>query len=160
MAIRIRGNTKNMPEQVDYERLKQISLFKELTDTELEIVMRKVFEKPYKKGSTLFVEGMPGEVLYIVTVGGVEITKKTKDRGEVEVAQLGQGEIVGEMSLIDSGARTATGKTSMDSKLVVITKKSFNEILESDPAIAAKILMELLRIVNKRLRVTDKKFEN
>jgi CRP/FNR family transcriptional regulator, cyclic AMP receptor protein len=148
-----------MPEQVEYERLKQISLFRELTDAELEIVMRKVFEKTYKKGSTLFVEGMPGEVLYIVTEGNVEVTKKTKEGGETEVAQLGTGEIVGEMSLIDSGARTATGKTNMDSKLVVITKKSFNEILESDPAIAAKILMELLRIVNKRLRVTDKKFE-
>lgn len=48
------------------------------------------------------------------------------------------------MSLIDAGLRTATGKTEVDSKLVVITKKSFNEILESDPQIAAKILMELL----------------
>lgn len=148
-----------MPEQVDYERLKQISLFKELTDAELEIVMRKVFEKVYKKGSTLFVEGMTGEVLYIVTEGGVEVTKKTKGGGEIEVASLGPGEIVGEMSLIDSGNRTATGKTNADSKLIVITKKSFNEILESDPAIAAKILMELLRIVNRRLRQTDKKFE-
>jgi len=149
-----------MPEQVDYDRLKQISLFRELTDSELEIVMRKVFEKLYKKGATLFVEGMPGEVLYIVTEGGVEVTKKIKSGGEAAIAQIGPGEIVGEMSLIDSGARTATGKTSMDSKLVVITKKSFTDILESDPAIAAKILMELLRIVNKRLRVTDKKFES
>lgn len=148
-----------MPEQVDYERLKQMSLFRELSDSELEIVMRKVFEKTYKKGSTLFVEGMPGEVLYIVTEGAIDVTKKTKEGGETTVASLGAGEIVGEMSLIDSGLRTATGKTSMDSKLVVITKKSFNEILESDPAIAAKILMELLRVVNRRLRATDKKFE-
>lgn len=148
-----------MPEQVDYERLKQISLFKEMTDHELEIVMKKVFEKPYKKGSTLFVEGMSGEVLYIITEGSVEITKKKKGGGEVEVARLGQGEIVGEMSLIDSGLRTASGRTGTDSKLVVITKKSFNEMLESDPAIAAKILMELLRVVSKRLRETDKKFE-
>ena len=148
-----------MPEQMDYDRLKQISLFKDLTDAELEIVMKKVFEKPYKKGATLFVEGMPGEVLYIVTEGGVEITKKTKG-GDTTIAQIGPGEIVGEMSLIDAGVRTASGKTNMDSKLVVITKKSFTDILESDPAIAAKILMALLRIVNGRLRTTDKKFES
>ncbi len=148
-----------MPEQVDYENIKKIALFRELSDAELEVVMRKVFEKTYKKGSTLFVEGMPGEVLYIITEGGIDITKKTKEGGEIEIAKLGPGEIVGEMSLIDSGARTASGKTGTDSKLIVVTKKSFNEILESDPAIAAKILMELLRVVNKRLRITDKKFE-
>jgi len=42
---------------------------------------------------------------------------------------------------------------------VVITRNSFNEMLDSDPKIAAKILMALLKIINKRLRITDKKFE-
>jgi CRP/FNR family transcriptional regulator, cyclic AMP receptor protein len=148
-----------MPDQVDYEKLKQVTLFRDLSDAELEIVMRKVFEKSYKKGSTLFVEGMAGEVLYIVTEGGIDITKKAKDGRDLDVAKVGPGAIVGEMSLIDAGPRTATGRTNSDSKLIVITKKSFNEILESDPAIAAKILMDLLRVVSKRLRVTDKKFE-
>jgi len=148
-----------MPDQVDYEKLKQVTLFRDLSDAEFEIVMRKVFEKSYKKGSTLFVEGMAGEVLYIVIEGGIDITKKAKDGRDLDIAKVGPGAIVGEMSLIDAGPRTATGRTNSDSKLIVITKKSFNEILESDPAIAAKILMDLLRVVSKRLRVTDKKFE-
>lgn len=149
-----------MPDQVNFEKLKEINLFRDLSDAELEVVMRKVFEKTYKKGSTLFVEGMAGEVLYIVVEGGIDITKKAKDGREVEVAKVGPGEITGEMSLIDAGPRTATGRTNSDSKLIVVTKKSFNEILESDPAIAAKILMDLLRVVSRRLRVTDKKFED
>jgi CRP/FNR family transcriptional regulator, cyclic AMP receptor protein len=148
-----------LPDPVDYERLKSIDLFKNLTDAELEIVSRKVFEKPYKKGSTLFVEGMAGEVLYIVSEGSVDIVKKTK-AGDKLISSPGPGEIVGEMSLIDDEPRSASGRTGVDSKLVVITKNSFNEILESDPRIAAKILMSLLKIINKRLRTTDKKFEN
>ncbi len=144
----------------EYEQIKSLSFFKDLSDQEMEVVLKKVFTKFYKKGSTLFVEGMPGEVLYIVMEGGVVISKKTKEGEEVEITKLGCGEIVGEMSLIDAGPRTATGKTEVDSKLIVITKKSFNEILESDPRIAAKILMELLKVLNKRLRATDKKFEN
>jgi CRP/FNR family transcriptional regulator len=147
-----------MPEQVEYEKLRNLILFKELNDTELEIVSRKIFEKTYKKNSTLFVEGMPGEILYIVTEGAVDILKKTKD-SELVIAQIKQGEITGEMALIDSGTRSATGRTNVDSKLVVITRNSFNEILDSDPKIAAKILMALLKIINKRLRITDKKFE-
>jgi len=147
-----------MPDPVEYEVLKDVILFKGMSDSELEVVSKKVFFKPYKKGSTLFVEGMPGEVLYIVAEGSIDIIKKTKD-GDKVIANLGKGEIVGEMSLIDSGARTATGKTGEDSKLIVVTKNSFMEMLDSDPAITAKILMALLRIINRRLRVTDKKFE-
>ncbi len=147
-----------MPEQVDYERLKEIQLFKNLNDEELSIISRKIFIKTYKKDATLFVEGMPGEILYIVEEGGVDIYKKTS-KGEAKVANIGPGEIVGEMSLIDDEPRSASGRTNTDSKLIVITKKSFNEILESDPKIAAKICMSLLKIVSKRLRLTDKRFE-
>jgi CRP/FNR family transcriptional regulator len=148
-----------MAEQVEYEKLKSISLFKELTDTELDVISKRIFEKVYKKGSTLFVEGMPGEVLYIVTEGSVEIYKRTKDK-DVLITTVMPGDIVGEMSLIDAGPRSASGRTGADSKLVVVTKKSFNEMLDSDPGIAAKILMALLKIINKRLRITDKKFED
>jgi len=147
-------------EQNEYEQIKALPFFKNLLDQEMDVILKKIFTKFYKKGSILFVEGMPGEVLYIVMEGSIVISKKIKEGKEIEIAKLGYGEIVGEMSLIDAGLRTATGKTEVDSKLVVITKKSFNEILESDPQIAAKILMELLRVLNKRLRVTDKKFEN
>jgi len=148
-----------MAEQVEYEKLKGISLFKELTDAELDVISKRIFEKVYKKGSTLFVEGMPGEVLYIVTEGSVEIYKKTKDK-DVLITTVMPGDIVGEMSLIDAGPRSASGRTGAHSKLVVVTKKSFNEMLDSDPGIAAKILMALLKTINKRLRITDKKFED
>ncbi len=147
-----------MVEQIDYEKLKEIQLFKNFDDEELAIVSKKIFEKNYKKDSTLFVEGMPGEILYIVEEGSVDIYKKTP-KGELKVTSIGPGDIVGEMSLIDDEPRSASARTSADSKLIVITKKSFNEILESDPKIAAKICMSLLKIISKRLRLTDKKFE-
>lgn len=149
-----------MVEQNEYDQIKTLPFFKDLSDSEVDIVLKKIFTKFYKKGSILFVEGMPGEVLYIVLEGAIVITKKTKEGDEKEITRLGYGEIVGEMSLIDAGPRTATGKTEVDSRLIVITKKSFNEILESDPRIAAKILMELLKVLNRRLRATDKRFEN
>lgn len=147
-----------MPEPVDLEKIKDLQLFKNLNENELGIVAKKVFEKQYKSGAILFVEGMPGEILYIVLEGGVDIFKKTKS-GEKLIANIGPGEIVGEMSLIDEEPRSASGRTSTDSKLLVITKNSFNEMLDSDPKIAAKILMALLKITSKRLRITDKKFE-
>jgi CRP/FNR family cyclic AMP-dependent transcriptional regulator len=99
-------------------------------------------------------------LLYIIMSGRVEIIKKTNDNKKIVLATMEANDIIGEMSLIDSAPRTATGITSADSVLMVITKQSFNEILQSDPRIAAKILMGLLKVIGRRLKITtDKKFE-
>jgi len=148
-----------MPNQPDFNRLHSLTIFKDLDKNELEIVYKHVFEQSVKKDSVLFAEGMPGELLYIIMSGRVEITKKTKDNEKIVLATMGANEIVGEMSLIDSEPRSATGRTSEDSILLVIKKQSFNEILQSDPRTAAKVLMGLLKVISRHLRMTDKKIE-
>jgi CRP-like cAMP-binding protein len=148
-----------MSNQPDYNRLRSITIFKDLDKNELEVVHNHVFEQSVKKDSVLFAEGMPGELLYIIMSGRVEIIKKTKDNEKIVLATMGANEIVGEMSLIDSEPRSATGRTSEDSVLLVIKKQSFNEILQSDPRTAAKILMGLLKVISRHLRMTDKKIE-
>lgn len=149
-----------MASQLDYNRLHSLTIFKELDKNELEIVHKHVFEQSVKKDSVLFAEGMPGELLYVIISGCVEIIKDTKNYGKIILATIGANDIVGEMSLIDSEPRSATGRTSEDSVLLVINKQSFNEILKSDPRIAAKVLMGLLKIISRRLRTTDKKIED
>ena len=148
-----------MPDQLDYNRLRSLTIFSDLDKNELEIVYKRVFEQSIKKGSLLFVEGEPGELLYIIMSGCVEIIKKTKDNEKIVLATMGANDIVGEMSLIDSEPRSATGRTSEDSVLLVIKKQSFNDILQSDPRLAAKVLMGLLKVISRRLRMTDKKIE-
>ena len=148
-----------MPNQPDYNRLRSLTIFKDLDKNELEIVYKHVFEKSVEKDSVLFVEGMSGELLYIIMSGRVEIIKKTKDNKKIVLATMGANDIIGEMSLIDSAPRSATGRTSEDSVLLVITKQSFNEILQSDPRTAAKVLMGLLKVISRHLRMTDKKIE-
>jgi CRP/FNR family transcriptional regulator len=148
-----------MTSQLDSNRLRSVSLFKDLDKNELEVVRKRVFEQSVKKDSILFMEGTRGEFLYIIISGRVEIIKKAKDNEEMVLATMAANEIIGEMSLIDSEPRTATARTCDDSVLIVITKQNFNEILHSDPRIAAKILMSLLKVINKRLRIMDKKLE-
>jgi CRP/FNR family transcriptional regulator, cyclic AMP receptor protein len=149
----------HMPDQPDHNRLSSLTIFRELDKNELEIVCKHVFEQSVKKDNVLFVEGMLGELLYVIISGGVEIIKETKNNEKIVLATMGANDIVGEMSLIDSEPRSATGRTSADSVLLVMTKKNFDEIIKSDPHIAAKILMGLLKIISRRLRTTDKKIE-
>ncbi len=147
-----------MAESPNWQDLKKIPLFADLTENEIYQVMKLSFEKKYPEGSTLFVEGMAGEVLYIIKSGGVEIIKKT-DKGEVVLSTLHAGEFLGEMSLIDDSKRSATARVSTESSLVVITKKCFVDMLKGDPHITSKLLMHILKVTASRLRATDKRLE-
>jgi CRP/FNR family transcriptional regulator len=136
--------------------LQQISIFKELASSEIEPIKHLIFERTYKAGSTLFLEGMKGEVFYIIKQGKIEILKK-KDLQEIHIATLGSGQFVGEMSIIDDEPRSATAKVLEDSVLFIVTKKCFLDIMRATPEGANKILMTMLKIVNQRLRDTNRK---
>jgi CRP/FNR family cyclic AMP-dependent transcriptional regulator len=147
-----------MAETPQWQDLKKIPLFAELTENEIYQVMKLSFEKKYPKDSTLFVEGMSGEVLYIIKQGSVDIIKKT-DKGEVVLSTLHDGEFLGELSLIDDSKRSATARVAEDSMLVVITRNCFQDMLKGDPHITSKLLLHILRVTAGRLRATDKRLE-
>src|SRR6185369_4227732 len=141
-----------MATPIDIQSLKSISLFKDLADPELTTLSSLFFEKAYTKNSTLFVEGMTGEILYVIKKGGVQISKKMANNQETVLATLKEGEFLGEMSLIDNRPRTATAKVSEESQLLVMTKKAFNSMMEKYPETALKVLLVFLKIANERLR--------
>lgn len=147
-----------MAEAPDLKEMKKIPAFAEMTENEIYQILKLAFEKKYPKDSTLFIEGMPGEVLYIVKKGKVDIIKKTTS-GDMVIASLGPGEFLGELSIIDEGKRSASAKVAEDSELIVITKKCFQDILKGDPVITVKLLMHFMRVNAQRLRATDKRFE-
>ncbi len=147
-----------MAEIPQWQELKKIPLFSALTESEIHQVMRLSFQKKYPKDAVLFVEGMPGEVLYVVMQGKVDILKKTP-QGDLLLSHLGPGEFLGELSLIDDSPRSATARVAEDSELVVITRKCFQDILKADPHITSQLLMYFLKAVAGRLRATDKKLE-
>jgi len=141
-----------MAAPLNLETLKPIPLFKDLTPVELANVAPLFFEKSYMQNATLFVEGMVGEILYVIKKGSVHITKKGPNNQEIVLATLKEGEFLGEMSLIDNRPRTATAKVAEESQLLVMTKKTFTTLLEKYPDIALKILLAFLKIANERLR--------
>ncbi len=141
-----------MPTPIDIESLKSIPLFQVFTTQELNTVITLFFEKAYGKNSTLFVEGMTGEILYVIKKGTVQILKKVEANKEVVLATLKDGEFLGEMSLIDNRPRTATARVGEEAVLLVMTKKAFNTMMEKHPEIALKVLLTFLKIANERLR--------
>lgn len=145
---------------VSTEVLKGNQLFGGLNPDELERMSKLIFVRAYKAGRALFYEDTPGEVMYLVQSGQVGIYKTGTDRKELLLATVGPGSFFGEMSLLDDQPRSATAKIVEDAELVVITKKAFEQMLETDPGITSKILIALIKAVFQRLRATDEKFKN
>jgi len=104
----------------------------------------------------LFIEGMQGEVFYLVKRGKVEIRKK-RAGVEMVIATLGVGDFVGEMAVLDEEPRSATARVVEETTMLIITRKSFQDILKALPEGAVKILMIILKNVNQRLREANRK---
>ena len=118
--------------------------------------------KTYKPSEIVFEEGSQGRELYIVTEGKVGIYKNSTE-GEIELAQIGKGGIIGEMSLFDNMPRSATVKALENTKLLVVDELTFQNALKNMPVWLVsiiKIIISRLRDANKRINqaiLLDKK---
>src|SRR5688572_22085196 len=93
---------------MDPAALKGLPIFQDLTAEELGLVAKAAFERTYSDRSTLFLENMPGEVMYIIRNGYVDLSKRTPTGEDKIFVTLESGEFFGEMSLIDENPRSAS----------------------------------------------------
>ena len=97
-------------------------------------------------GETLFIEGEPGELMYVLISGTVEISV----HGRV-MESASAGAVLGEMAMIDEGSRSATVVAKSDCRLLPIAQKRFNFLIQQTPNFAVHIM----KVIAKRLRKTD-----
>ena len=136
----------------DFILIRQIELFKDIPDDELKKILEITFVKDYPVGTVLFNEGMDGDVMYVIINGEVQLFKK-KEKESILIAALKGGSFFGEMSIIENEKRSAAAKISVPTKMLVITRRTFQQLLEVNPHITSKLLMMILRVMSRRLRL-------
>ena len=97
----------------------------------------------YPAGSIIFSAGDPGDVMYIVKTGEVEIKV-----GERVIETHDQGNLIGEMSIIDQSPRSATAVAKTDCQLVAVDEKRFLFLVQQTPFFA----LQVMHIMAERLR--------
>jgi len=133
--------------------LSEVPLFAQLDEQERATLAERLETIKVSAGTTLFHRGDPGDSLYVVRSGEVEIFFKN-DTGERMVLELATaGHFFGEISLLDGGARTASALVTQDLDAVVITRSDLAELIKLRPDAA----MELLAATGRRLRDTNEK---
>ncbi|MFN2253044.1 MAG: cyclic nucleotide-binding domain-containing protein, partial [Candidatus Promineifilaceae bacterium] len=123
-----------------------VDLFGQSNDELLGQVALLLEEVELSGGQTLFHKGDPGHSLYIVAEGQVRVHDE-----EWTLAYLGEGEVFGEMALLDSEPRLASVTAVIPTQLLRLEQESFFELLEAEPELARGIIIMLSRRLRIRL---------
>ncbi len=131
--------------------LADVPLFR-LLDREERADLERAFEqRSCAAGETVFSMSEPGDSLYIVSTGSVELFMKDNTGTKIVLMICSAGDIFGELSLLDGGARTATAVCIEDGVLLVLDREDLVAFLTRRPEAA----MDLLTTMGQRMRSTD-----
>ncbi len=136
---------------MDVEFLKYIPLFSELSDDDLREIVKLAVRQVYKKDNMILIEEEIGSTMFIILDGRVKISRISDDGREVILSILSEGDFFGEMSILDGQNRSANVVTLDDSRIMVIRREDFLQMLHDYPQIAINLLKELAQ----RLRRSD-----
>ncbi len=140
-----------MQRQLDLSSLSTLPLFEDLTPEQMTKLNSLLHHKTFPARTTLMSAEQPGEVVYIILAGTVKVHVEQADGSDVILAILGPGEIIGELSLIDSQSRSATAVTLEKSTLLWLDRITFQQYLHTIPALS----FNLARILARRLRLAN-----
>jgi CRP/FNR family cyclic AMP-dependent transcriptional regulator len=121
-----------------YDHLKQVSLFSSCSNKDLEKIAKAGDQILMPAGQVIIEQGQSGHEAFVILSGSATVKRNGK-----KVATLGVGSMVGELSLLDHGPRTATVTCETDSELLVIAQRHFLAIIDEVPALGHKLLANL-----------------
>lgn len=123
--------------------LKNIALFRGLDDAALAALAAQARVQRCPQRHTIVTQGVPTDAVSIIGRGRASVSVMGRDGRTVTIRELGPGEIIGEVSLFDSGPPSATVTTLTEVDLVVLEGTSFRALLERRPQIAVALLLVL-----------------
>jgi len=116
--------------------LSTCDLLRHLPPEDIGQILPCVRNRRLAAGEVLFHAGEPGDALYIVADGSIDILEDGNAR---VLAELGPGQAVGEMALLSGGVRTATVRAKEDAELLAIDKEDFDELIAHDRQLTAAV---------------------
>ena len=148
---------------MDATFLRKIFLFQDLEEDEIRQVLEHTNLREFSAEAVIIQEGEPGDSLFIMATGEVEITKQLtlvldedtpKDRVMIRL-KAENGVYFGEMALLESETRSATVTASTDCSLLELHQKDFLELIGQNPAMGVKLLLRLAQLLSRHLRKTN-----
>lgn len=142
------------------ELLGRVPLLSDLSQEELQRIAQVAVARTFPKGARVFHEGDQSDACYVVRSGEVRVTREHSDGRAIALATLGQGEIVGELAMLDGEVRSASVEALTDIELLAIAAIDMRGLFERNPEITAKLVVALTRRVREtNERVSRQSFQ-
>lgn len=131
------------------DSLRRVSLFSSCSTKDLEKIAKAGDEVTLAAGTVVVDQGQTGREAFVIISGSATVKRNGK-----KVATLGAGSVVGELSLLDHGPRTATVVAETECTMLVISQRQFLAVIDAIPAISHKLLATLAG----RIRELDRQY--
>lgn len=141
-----------------YDFLNQLDLFKGIPEEQMIDVLRMVRPASFRPGELIFREGDEGRAAYVIQSGAVEIFIQAQPNAVV-VARLKEGEIFGELALIDGAPRSAGARAINQCEILCIDKQEFDYLRAQLRPVAFHILRVFSGELCARIRDTNEQIE-
>lgn len=136
--------------------LRKIPILSTLSAKDIKEVHRISQVREFEPGSAIFTKAESARHMFVVISGRVKIFIDSHSKKSKTFAYLHPGDFFGEMALVDGKTRSASAEAVVVSKLLLISKNDFKQLLLSDPALT----YYLLQTVSERLRRANDEIEN
>ena len=133
-----------------------VPLFHDLNHGELREIEEVLQRRVCGPGEVIFEQGHPGEGMYVVMSGSVDILREDEDGTRLRLGHMETGAFFGELALLDDAPRTASAVATEETELAVFSRWGLLAVAEEHPRLGAKIVMHLSQIVAERLRRTNR----
>jgi CRP/FNR family transcriptional regulator, cyclic AMP receptor protein len=131
-------------------------LFSHLEDSEADAILAGAVVMHYPEGTRIFLKGDPGDSMMAVLHGRVAISDPSPDGRQVLLTVFHEGDVFGEMALIDGKERSANATAAAACDLLVVPRQSFLHLLEHRPDVCIRLMIVLC----DRLRRTNQQVED
>jgi CRP-like cAMP-binding protein len=131
------------------DSLRRVALFSSCSTKDLEKIAKAGDEVTLDAGTVIVDQGQTGREAFVIISGSATVKRNGK-----KVATLGAGSVVGELSLLDHGPRTATVVADTECTMLVISQRQFLAVIDAIPAISHKLLATLAG----RIRELDRQY--
>ena len=137
----------------DLELLRNAPLFEGFSDDVLKRFLATARTRTYQAEYIVFVEMSEGDEIYMILEGEVTIQLAlANDDEQYEIVTRGPGHILGEVSFIEQGQRSATVIAKTDLEVIVWDCADWRQICEDDPEVGYRLTLGIAKILCERLR--------
>lgn len=140
------------------DALKNLFLFKALTQEEFNQVAPLTSAMTYNKGDLIFSQGDVADAMYLLKYGNVEVIQTSQSGEDVRLMILGAGSHFGEMGFLDKEVRSASARVLEHCEIVRMEYRKLHDWIEKKPQAGIKVYRAFAQFLAARLRVTSDKF--